>query len=196
MYAGKLPIILHFTAWKNKMDWLKLAREIGFEDACILKAGDLIPKNEVREMCSADRCRAYGRNWTCPPACGTVEECAKRIKSCSSGVLVQTVGKLEDSFDGEGIAAAQKIHLSRFSAMVSRVQTLVKDCLPLAAGTCTRCEVCSYPDAPCRNPEKAFSSMEAYGLLVSEVCRKSGMQYYKGENTVSFVSCILFREEQ
>lgn len=34
---------------------------------------------EVRQMCSTDKCHMYGRNWSCPPACGTLEECAADI---------------------------------------------------------------------------------------------------------------------
>lgn len=146
-------------------------------------------------MCAADKCGAYGRNWACPPACGSLEHCAKRIASYSSGILVQTVAALEDEFDLEGIAAAQKKHKKRFAVLARQMRLLYPDCLPLSAGGCTRCEVCTYPEHPCRYPKKRFSSMEAYGLLVSEVCSASGMPYYRGEKTISFTSCILINEK-
>lgn len=143
-------------------------------------------------MCSADKCRAFGKRWACPPGCGSIEHCEKRMKSYSGGVLVQTVGTLDDDFDSEGIAETQKIHNRRFQTMARQARIILGDCLPLSAGTCTRCEVCTYPDRPCRFPARMLSSMEAYGLLVSDVCQKSGMPYYRGEKTISFTSCILF----
>ena len=36
-----------------------------------------------------------------------------------------------------------------------------------------------------------MSSMEAFGLLVSEVCTKNGLSYYYGPKTITFTACIL-----
>ena len=54
---------------------------------------------EVRQMCSTDKCHMYGRNWSCPPACGTLEECAADISGYKKGIIVQTKGELEDEFE-------------------------------------------------------------------------------------------------
>ncbi|MGN0978442.1 MAG: DUF2284 domain-containing protein [Faecousia sp.] len=51
-----------------------------------LDPSKLQPMAAVREMCAEDRCRAYRKNWTCPPHCGTPEECGERIHSFRSGM--------------------------------------------------------------------------------------------------------------
>lgn len=173
------------------MDWIKLAEDIGFEGVCPLNMDSLQVLPEVRAMCAADRCNVYGTRWACPPGCGSVEHCRSRIAQYSDGILVQTVASLEDEFDAEGIAAANGLHGRRFRTLARQVRTLLPDCLPLSAGTCTRCEVCTYPDRPCRFPRKMLSSMEAYGLLVNDVCTKSGLPYYRGPKSITFTSCIL-----
>ena len=178
------------------MDWINLAKEVGFEAVCPINMESLCPMQEVRDMCAADKCRAYGKRWVCPPGCGSIEHCRDKISHYSGGILVQTVGSLQDEFDLEGIDRAQKTHDKRFKTLARQVRYFEKDCLPLSAGTCTRCEVCTYPDKPCRYPDKILSSMEAYGLLVSDVCTKSGMPYYRGENTITFTSCILIDREE
>ena len=178
------------------MDWVKLAKEVGFEAACELNMETLTVLPEVREMCSADKCGAYGKRWSCPPGCGDLSFCRKRIASYASGLLLQTTGPLEDAFDLRGIAAAQEEHSRRFAALARQIRHFQRDCLPLAAGACTRCEVCSYPSKPCRFPGKMFSSMEAYGLLVSDICQKNHIPYYHGENTISFTSCILLDKKE
>jgi predicted metal-binding protein len=61
----------------------------------------------------------------------------------------------------------------------------------MGMGACTRCGQCTYPDQPCRFPELAYPSMEAYGLVVSEVCKRNGAPYYNGPDTVTFSSCML-----
>ena len=173
------------------MDWIKLAEDIGFEGVCSLNMESLRVLPEVREMCAADRCKAYGTRWTCPPGCGTPEQCQVRMERYGSGILVQTVRTLEDDFDIEGMGEAQKLHGERFARLARQVRALSPDCLPLGAGTCTRCASCTYPDLPCRFPAEQLSSMEAYGLLVSDVCKKSGLPYYHGPGTVTFTACIL-----
>ena len=64
-------------------------------------------------------------------------------------------------------------------------------CLLYGAGGCTLCTTCTYPDAPCRFPEKATSSMEGYGMVVSEVCSANNMPYYYGPCTITYVACCM-----
>ena len=135
---------------------------------------------EVRQMCSTDKCHMYGRNWSCPPACGTLEECAADISGYKKGIIVQTKGELEDEFDGEGMMETEALHKEHFVKMHDQLKKFFPKLLSLGAGCCTRCAKCSYPDAPCRFPEKRFSSMEAYGMLVTQVCQDSGIEYYYG----------------
>ncbi len=78
----------------------------------------------------------------------------------------------------------------RFSQKI-RTDLNLPDALPLSVGTCTLCPSCSCPDAPCRYPERAFNSMEAAGLLVSDVCSAARIPYYHGKGTIAYVSCVL-----
>jgi hypothetical protein len=73
----------------------------------------------------------------------------------------------------------------------SQVRHFYPDCLPMGAGTCRLCRLCTYPDRPCRHPDRMVASMEAYGLLVSDVAVRSGLGYNYGENTMCFTSCVL-----
>lgn len=170
---------------------LALADEIGFEHSAVLSMDALEFRPEVREMCSADKCRNYGKSWSCPPAVGNVERAAERAGAYRRGIIVQTEGALADSFDMTGTAALMKKHKSCFETLVRQIRHFYPGCLPMGAGTCRVCRACTYPDRPCRHPEKMIASMEAYGLLVSDVAIKSGLKYNYGENTMCFTSCVL-----
>ena len=61
-------------------NWLTLALECGFTRADFIDIETLRPVKAVRDMCAADTCGAYGKNWTCPPHCGTLEECAQKLR--------------------------------------------------------------------------------------------------------------------
>lgn len=175
-------------------DWIAAARSLGFFAAVPLIPKALRALEEVRAMCAADRCHAYGKNWTCPPECGTLAQCAAELARFQNGILVQSMGTLEDSFDYEGMMALEAQHLTRFYTLCGQLRECFPDALCLGTGGCRICGSCAYP-APCRFPEKACASMEAYGLLVSEVCSQCGVAYYYGPNTLTYTACILFSKE-
>lgn len=171
--------------------WLHMARDAGFESSALLDAQALAFMPEVRDMCSADRCHQYGKNWVCPPACGSIDECAARAAQFAKGLLVQTVGDIEDSFDIENMMAIAAQHKERFIALRDQLLPLYPDLLAMGAGGCDFCERCTYPDAPCRYPDKAIPSMEAYGLMVNAVCTQSGLAYNYGPGKLAYSSCYL-----
>lgn len=170
---------------------IELARQLGFEHLGKLNVCALEFLPEVRDMCADDRCHKYKKSWSCPPACGSLADIAAKAGCYTGGVLVQTTAVMEDAFDLEAITRAQKLHKERFAVLCRRAKLLFPQVLPMAAGACTLCRRCTYPDRPCRYPAKVFPSMEAYGLLVGEVCKKSGLLYYYGEKTITYTACIL-----
>ena len=171
--------------------WMNTALELGFDHAYPIDPAVLKPRADVRDMCAQDKCRAYGKNWTCPPHCGTLDECGEKIGSYRRGILVQTVGKLEKDIDTRGYRRAEQRHLDQFHSLCRAVRREYPDALCLGSGGCRICGVCAWPEA-CRFPEEACSSMEGYGLFVTQVCRDCGADYYHGERTVTYTACILF----
>ena len=169
----------------------ELALEAGFTNVARLDPATIELKDEVRAMCSVNSCGAYGSNWSCPPACGELDALREEVAGYREGILVQTVGEIEDSFDAEGIMEAQKLHGKHFAALNDELRKLYPNLLALSAGTCRHCEKCTYPDAPCRFPNRRFSSMEAYGMLVLEVCKKNNLKYYYGPEAIAYTGCFL-----
>ncbi len=173
-------------------DLIALALETGFSKAGELNVRALEFMPEVRDMCAADRCRSYGKSWNCPPACGTLEEAAEKAARYGRGLLVQTVGILEDDFDWEGIEKTSAKHRDTFERFTPLMRSRFPDMMPMGVGACNICEECTYPGAPCRFPERAVPPMEAYGLFVSKVCSLSSIAYNNGPQTITFTSCYLF----
>lgn len=170
---------------------LRMAEEAGFSHAAPLDSATIELKPEVRDMCAGGNCGQYAKRWSCPPGCGDLEECAQRIARYSAGILVQTVGEIEDSMDYEGMMEAESAHKAHFDALYARLRGQYPDMLALGAGCCTQCAACSYPDSPCRFTERMVSSMEAYGMLVLEVCKRNGLTYYYGPGTIAYTGCFL-----
>ena len=168
-----------------------LAKTCGFTHAGALDVSTLEFLSEVRNMCASDKCRNYNRSWSCPPATGTLEAMRSRASKFKSGILVQTVGTLEDSYDFEAMQETAKKQSDNFQRLWDKLESLYPNLFPMGSGGCVKCEKCTYPDEPCRFPGRLMSSMEACGLLVSRVCIANGMKYNHGPDTIAYTGCFL-----
>ena len=171
--------------------WITTAAQMGFTHAAPLDTAALVPRADVRDMCAADKCGAYGKNWTCPPHCGTLEECAAELSRYSRGILLQTVGTMEKAIDTKAYRRTEEKHLQQFHRFCDELRKVYPDALCLGSGGCRICGKCAFPE-PCRFPEKACSSMEGYGLFVTQVCRSNGLAYHHGPRTITYTACVLF----
>lgn len=170
-----------------------LAQKTGFDHWAPLDPATIELKEEVREMCAGGNCAMYGKRWSCPPGCGTLEQWRELLTGFTHGILVQSVGKLEDHFDIDAMLETEATHKERFHAMRRALHELGAQALSAGAGCCTICKDCTYPDAPCRFPEQKVSSMEAMGMLVQDVCKANDLPYFYGENTIAYTSCFLLK---
>lgn len=168
-----------------------LAMECGFSHCGPMEVSKLELRQDVRDMCKSNSCGQYGKRWSCPPGCGSLEECTEKLMAYKQGVLVQTTGELEDEFDGEAMMETEANHKENLFRMRQALKAHYPKSLAAGAGCCTVCRKCTYPDEPCRFPEKQIISMEAYGMLVLDVCKKNDMKYYYGPNTITYTSCFL-----
>src|SRR5512133_131053 len=150
--------------------WRRLALDCGFTYAWALDAKKLKFYQEVRDWCAADKCHFYNKSWACPPAMGDLSVGVQRAAAYSKGMLVQTVGELADYSDHEAILAIAAGHTKHFTQLHRTLRESYPNLFAMGMGGCTRCETCTWPDAPCRLPDLVAPSMEGWGLMVSEVC--------------------------
>lgn len=170
---------------------IDIALKSGFSHSTEMNVDSIELNPEVRTMCSANTCQHYGKNWSCPPACGTLEQCGAQIKQYSKGIIVQSTAQLEDSFDVEGLEELAKTHIKNYRTALAELKKIYPDVMYLGTGACDICSQCTYPDEPCRFPDKAISSMEAYGMVVNDVCKANNIPYNYGKDTMTFVGCFL-----
>jgi len=164
--------------------------ELGAYKAGCANVSDITFDPNLRKACEANICGNYGKNLTCPPAIGTPEELIERAKGYSRILVIQTVSQLEDSFDIEGIEAAQNRH-SELSEEIGKLFDVPH--LQLGAGGCPVCERCAgFDGEPCRYPDRAVASLEAYCINVAKLAALVGMKYINGPNTVTFFTGYLY----
>jgi predicted metal-binding protein len=169
--------------------------ELGAVNATVVDVEKILFSDEVRKYCEMNSCGKYGKNWACPPGVGPVSELKARAGRYKKGLMVQTVHQLKNSFDLKGMMAGGVEHekVLRNVLQMTKDKYELTDQLLLGAGNCTICETCSYvDDEPCRFPEDALASLEAYGIDVMKLTKDYGVPYHNGTGTVSYVGLILF----
>lgn len=177
----------------NYQELIGMGENAGFTHVAPLKVSTIQLMPEVRDMCAANTCGAYGKKWSCPPGCGDLETCRAKVQKYAEGILVQTVGTLEDEMDYEAMAETNQKHMETFLKFYEQLRPLYPEMLAIGAGGCKQCKTCTYPDQPCRFPEKLVIPMEAYGMLVSQVCKDNNLPYYYGKCTIAYTGCFLLK---
>lgn len=152
-----------------------------------------IPFNEkATAYCSANLCGRYAKTWSCPPAVGDYNTLKAKALSFKNAFVFTNKGMIEDINDE---AAINKLREETMDILFDVIQKLKSNNIPhlaLGCGSCSYCKECTYPDAPCRFPEKAIPPMEAYGVDVAELCKKTGMTYMTENNEVTFFCMVLY----
>ena len=170
-----------------------------FSHAAILDTSSIQFHEDFRKACEKNFCRKFDTNWMGPPAIGPISALMKQVTRYSKGLLIQTMHPVRSNFDMKGILQAAKVHGIAFHELVKKLKAAYpgEDFLPLDAGCCSICERCAYLDRePCRHPDEAVSSVEAYGMNVIALQKSAGLPYNNGKNTVTYVGLILFGKQE
>lgn len=171
------------------------SNSLGIHQYGFLETAQLSFSEGVRSLCEMNSCGHYNTTWVCPPGVGSYEDCRDRIMKYNHVFVFSSKHDLEDSYDFDGMMAGKDRHNEICEAVLKQFQSFYTgDCLILAGEGCSRCAKCTYPDAPCRFPDKAHPSIESYGVEVNKVAATIGINYINGANTVTYFGCICFNK--
>ena len=173
-----------------------LISQCGAYRAAALSQDQVVYNAVFREICEKNTCGGYGACYMCPPDVGPIDELIAKAKRYPHCIMYQNVYELEDSFDIEGMFEAKKAHHQVAQKIQEAVKLLLAGrFLHLEAGGCGVCERCAKRDQlPCRFPEKALPSLEAYGIDVYNTASHAGLKYVNGQNTITYFGMLLLEE--
>ena len=172
---------------------VKIAIDAGASGAAVVSSEKVTFRREFRADCERNSCGRYGKSWTCPPDVGDIDEMISRAKKYSHMLIFQSIRQLRDSYDFEGMKASSKAHSTLTHGLVEKLKDVISQPLALGAGACRICPRCAKEEnIPCRQPDRALASLEAYGIDVSKLAAASGLKYINGKNTVTFFGGVMF----
>ncbi len=175
-------------------DWLSAqgTQEIGLWEYGLLPTEKIPFSEEVRALCRDNACGRYGTSWSCPPAVGTVDECRARCLAYTHVLVFSAKYDLEDSFDFEGMQAGMRAFKTVCARLDDAARKHLTRFMLLGNEGCGRCEKCTYPDAPCRFPERLYPAIEGHGIMVNQLAARAGIRYINGPDTVTYFGGLFF----
>ena len=89
--------------------------------------------------------------------------------------------------------STRREHENITAAIEQFIKSQGTGCMALSTESCDICETCTYPDAPCRFPEKMHPCVESHGIIVSELAEKYNLDFTLSPNQILWFG-ILFIE--
>ena len=176
---------------------VQAALDCGAAKAVVIPESSIVLSETFFDVCKSNSCGKFGRCWMCPPDIGPIGELMERVRSYSFGLLYQSIGSLEDSFDIEGMSAAAKEHARLSQRIDAAVKPMCGEVFHLSCGGCNLCEECAKRiNEPCRFPEKALIPMEGAGMDVYNTVKDTPLKYINGQNTVTYFGIVLFERKK
>lgn len=156
---------------------IEAAVKTGFDRAAVVKTEDVPFDFAFRSFCEQNICGQYGKNYSCPPDCGTYVQMRNKILSKKYALVVQSVNKIKD-FSAPEFEPAKKRHCALATELENKYKALGIDGFTVGACGCTLCEPCAKTlNQPCKFPKLKYSCMSAYCINVKLLCETCGLKY-------------------
>ena len=172
----------------------KYSEKLGIDVCVEIDPAVLVPEQRIRTFCEENKCGSYGKNYTCPPNAGSLDEIRERLESYSHGYLFQYSKKMDLKKDWKKLIKSK----DDFHKMILKIEDYMKkegieDVWGLIGGNCGLCDTCAIQeDKPCRHPDKARMSLEAIGIDVVGLLDNLGLDSHFHSDRITWTGCILY----
>lgn len=176
----------------KKWSLVEQARDLGFE-AAEIETASLVMNPEFRKYCGENRCGQYDANYSCPPACGTVEEMRAALMAYGRALVVHTTWDIEGYHDHDAIRQAKRRHNEAMLTLCDALRQEGHACRMGGASQCILCESCAMKQGePCREPERRYSCLSAYCIDVAKLAAEAGLEFCWTEKQLHLYGLIAY----
>jgi predicted metal-binding protein len=151
------------------------------------------PMQSIRLKCLIPLCEYYDVCKTCPPNIPSVAEFKEALLSYSMAFLVVLQEKIKDIDDyRKDFSAELKLAEIVSDLELAAFQHGFYQASGLNVGGCKLCETCAPRGEPCRHPYKSRPSPEGFGIDITELARKAGVNVeWPPKQYVNFLGLVL-----
>ena len=178
----------------NKTDFLDKLQELPLYFCDFIDPEKLEFSGRIRWICE-NECPMYGKTWACPPGVGDVETCTARCKQYDKCLLISTITEVSDIGNMYETLATRRDHEEITNQVAEMMAKEGVTPYILSTEACAVCERCAYLDGqPCRYPEKMHPCVESHGINLLPLLEELGLPFQFGENVVTWVSLLFFKD--
>ncbi len=173
----------------------EIAAEEGFANVAVINTEDLEFVSAFRTLCEENDCGNYGKNYGCPPLCGTAEEMKDRVMKYRKAVVFQSRTKAADIMDPVLTKPIKKNHIRMTRHCIKRMEEtgMAMDGFSIMCGPCDFCAVCAVLEGkPCAHEDMRSSCLSAYCINASALAEHCHMEMEWGGNIATFFSMYVF----
>lgn len=148
-----------------------------------------------RKLCEDNLCGNYKTSWTCPPYCGSTDECMEKIASYRyADVLVHEFCGY-DINDEKSMESMMDTFRSECRDIKCKLNEDGADVIAFADGPCRYCgDNCSVKvDKECPYPEKQLPSVSGYGIDMKAYIESLGESFTFSKDRISLYGIFLFK---
>lgn len=177
----------------TQQQMIDMAVEEGFAGAAVISTEKIVFDPSFRPYCEENLCGKYGKNYACPPDCGTPEEMKARILAHRHALVLETIWDISDYSDTTAIGQAKGSHNRASLRLMKRLRAAGCPGFMTGSGGCSLCAPCAITRGePCTFPDLQFSCMSAYCIFVKKLADDCGLEYSPGDGLLSFFGMYVF----
>jgi predicted metal-binding protein len=172
-----------------KDDIIKAINDAGFDEYKEISSKDLIFSEDVFGECAKNTCGNYGKNHSCPPLSGDMQENMARFLKYENGIIINKIVDMGEFYEKMMTATKEA------GDALQNLRDLLEDKPVLIAGPggCRICKTCAAIDnEPCRFPDKRQYSMEGSGMDIVSMSRKFNMIYNAGDHKLGYFYIVMY----
>ena len=169
---------------------IQAIEEAGFDEYKeIDPAKDIIFSEAVFAACAENKCGNYGKNHSCPPLSGDMEENKARFLKYDHAIIINKIVDLGKRY--EKMATAGLKVKEAFEKLCKILED--RPVMLAGAGGCSICKKCAAQTGePCRFPDKRRYSMEGSGMDIVKMSIAQKMTYNGGDHKLGFFMMVLY----
>lgn len=169
----------------------------GFDYAAVIDTKDMSFDASLRRYCEENVCGNYGKNYGCPPDCGTAGEMEARVRRYEKALVLQSIHTVTDFNDDVQIRRTKGLYNKLSKEFIAVLESGGYKGCTMLAGPCTGCKTClKVSGQPCRQPENITSCLSAYCVEAAKLAGHCGIPYWCGEQKAAYFSVWLYNEDE
>lgn len=184
--------------WRESMeDRLKeIAREYGFE--AVIIPSQTIPINpQFRKYCQENICGNYNANYSCPPACGSVQAMHEKILAQDRAMIISKKWPIDSYEDKAGMRRAKEITNAEILEIMDKARDLGLEGFCAGYSGCNLCGQCLQAKGlACPHPDKRIGCLSSYCVDVARLAQICNLEFDWQEDTIYLFGMIAYSLKQ